>query len=170
MTDHAPPDEESLRLELREAITTFRDQAGRMTQGTGFIVTADSVLLAYGFSQRESGILLVASAMPVLALLVYIHFRRIATPILYVAMILERQLRLNEVPLIGIYARQGFKQLRALVASSTGVANDDVLNSILTVSYRDWVVRPIPLAFYGIFVAQLSLFVISLVVYNYRFM
>jgi hypothetical protein len=170
MTDQIPAAEESLRLELAEAIATFRDQAGRMTQGIGFIITADSVLLAYGFSQRESGILLIASAMPILALLVFIHFLRIATPILYVAMILEKRLRLNEAPLIGIHARMGFKQLYAFVVNSTDVASDDAFDSILKVSYRDWIGRLIPLVLYCVFALQLALFIVSLVVYNYRFM
>jgi hypothetical protein len=165
-----PADEESLRLELREAIATFREQAGRMTQGIGFVVTADSLLLAYGFSQKESGILFIASLMPVLALAIFFHFLRVSEPVVYVAMVLERQLRLDDVPLIGIHAKKGFKQVHALVANSLNPADESVSDSVLALSYKDWVNRPIAHVLYCIFVAQLLLFAISMAVYGYRFM
>ena len=141
-----------------------------MTQGIGFIVTADSVLLAYGFSQRESGILLVASLMPVLGLFVFFHFQRVSTPVVYVAIALERRLRLDDVPLIEIHARKGFKQVYALVANAKDVADESVRDSILALSYRDWISLPIALMLYCIFVAQLILFIVSIVAYSYRFM
>lgn len=164
------PDEESLRLELREAITTFREQAGRMTQGIGFIVTADSVLLAYGFAQRESGILLIASLMPILALLVYFQFLRTSTPIVYVAVVLEKQLQLERIPLIGTHARKHFQQVYTIVANSKDAADDSVCSSVLALSYRDWIGRPIAVVLYCVFVAQISLFILSIVAYSYRFM
>jgi hypothetical protein len=44
-------EDEALRLELQEAIVSFRHWTSQMTQAAGFIVTADVVLISYGFSQ-----------------------------------------------------------------------------------------------------------------------
>jgi hypothetical protein len=165
-----PPDEESIRLELREAIATFRDQTGRVTQGIGIIVTADSVLLAYGFSQRDSGILLVASLMPLFGLTAFFHFLRISTPIIYVAIVLERRLRLDETPLIWIHAQKGYKKVYDLVARAQDAADENVRDCVLALSYRDWISLPEARVFYCIFAGQLILFLISAVTYDYRFM
>jgi len=170
MGKQPPPDVESVRLELQEAIATFRELAGRMTQGIGFVVTADSVLLAYGFSQRESGILLVASLMPVLALLIFFQFLRMSAPVIYVAIVLERQLRLDDAPLIAMHARKGFKKIYALIENSQNPASAGVRDAVLALSYQDWVHRPIARVLCCIFAAQLSLFAVSIMAYNYRFM
>jgi hypothetical protein len=165
-----PPDEESIRLELGEAIATFRDQAGRATQGIGIIVTADSVLLAYGFSQRESGILLVASLMPLFGLIAFFHFLRISTPLIYVAVVLERRLRLYDAPLMWIHAKRGYKKVYDLVSNAQDAADEDVTDSVLAISYRDWINLPEARVLYSIFAGQLILFLVSAIAYNYRFM
>ena len=101
------PDSEaqSLRLELQEAIVTFRHQISLLVQISGFMATADSVLIAYGFSQRVSGILLVASAMPVIMLVSYVEVMHSARPLIYVAMALEQKLQLRDAPLAALYAK-----------------------------------------------------------------
>jgi hypothetical protein len=170
VTNQPPPDEESLRLELKEAITAFREQAGHMTQGIGFTVAADSALLAYGFSQRISGILLIASVMPILALFVFFLFRHVTTPSVYVAIVLERQLRLESAPLMATHARKFFKQVYELVANSKDPADKSVSDSVLARSYRDSIKHPIPCALYCISVAQLLVFAISMTASDYRFM
>ena len=65
------PDNESLRLELQEAIVTYRHWVSQLTQVTGIIATADVVLLSYGFSQRLAVILLAASTGPIVILLIF---------------------------------------------------------------------------------------------------
>ncbi len=101
------PDSEaqSLRLELQEAIVTFRHQISLLVQISGFMATADSVLIAYGFSQRVSGILLVASAMPVIMLVSYVEVMHSTRPLIYVAMALEQKLQLRDAPLAALYAK-----------------------------------------------------------------
>jgi lipoprotein signal peptidase len=71
MKETEPPDAESLRLELREAITAFQNQLTLMAQSIGLIITADTLLLAYGFVQKRSGILLLASLLPIVMLVVF---------------------------------------------------------------------------------------------------
>jgi hypothetical protein len=62
------PDNESLRIELQEALVTYRHWVSQLTQAAGFFTTADVVLAGYGFSQRLAIILLAASAFPMLIL------------------------------------------------------------------------------------------------------
>jgi hypothetical protein len=170
MTKRIPPDPESLRLELTEAISMFRQQLGRLTQAIGFILAADSVLLAYGFSQRESAILLIGSLMPILVLLIYFQYIRSSTPIVYVAIALEHQLGLTEVPLIGTYARMGFRPIYDLVEDADGMEGRVFRDSDLALSYRNRLVRPVPIVLYCIFCAQFVIFLISVSGYRYRFM
>src|SRR5437016_626371 len=66
------PDNESLRLELQEAIVTYRHWTSQLTQVAGIIGTANVVLLSYGFTQRLAAILLAASTMPLALLLIYL--------------------------------------------------------------------------------------------------
>src|SRR5580693_6113065 len=105
MTDPRPPGAESLRLELQEAIATFRHQIAILVQALGITVTADSILLGYGFAQRLSSVLLVASLMPLAALFIYIQIMIGLIPISFIAMRLEWKLSLREDPFIGTWAR-----------------------------------------------------------------
>jgi hypothetical protein len=100
MTSERRADPDSLRLELQEATATFRHQVTILTQGFGVIATADSALLAYGFTQKDSGIFLVASMMPIILLIIYFANINGLISIAYVAMRLEKKLALNEESLI----------------------------------------------------------------------
>src|ERR1700733_8642105 len=103
MPQIGPPDSESLRLELQEAIATFRHQISLLIQAVGFIAAAGSILLAYGFSQKLSSALLVASLMPLGILLSYYTIMTGLAPICYVAMRLEAKLSLFDEPLMTIW-------------------------------------------------------------------
>lgn len=56
VTNQVPADKEAVRLELQEALVSFRQQATLGVQVAGFIAAADSLLLIAGFSQHRSGI------------------------------------------------------------------------------------------------------------------
>jgi hypothetical protein len=99
MADLAHPESESLRVELREAITSYRLQASSLTQITGFLAAADSLLIAYGFSQRISGILLVAGVMPLILIASYVEIPASILPLIYVTITLEQKLQLRDAPL-----------------------------------------------------------------------
>jgi hypothetical protein len=168
MPDLKRPDSESLRLELQEAITTFRHQTGLLIQALGFILTADSVLLAYGFAQRQSGVLLVASLMPIALLIVLIQFMVGLVPICYVAIKLERKLSLREEPHLALVAT--FVQTRDDLPFSSleNIENADVPkvhDSVLVVlkSRKSLILL-------CAFAVQLCLVVISITVFHYRFM
>lgn len=111
MPDLTEPENESLRLELKEAIGAFQIQASLIVQTAGFFIAADTLLLAYGFSQRRSGIFLLASFMPPVMLAVYIFLRIDSISVIYVAMMLEEKLNLRDIPLVGTLARIRMKSV-----------------------------------------------------------
>jgi hypothetical protein len=96
MTGRPIPDADSLRLELQEALETFRNWVGQMVQAGGIMATADAVLVTYGFSQRLAGIFFVGSIFPIVVLLGYIRLTSKTAPMLGLAIKLERKLFLEE--------------------------------------------------------------------------
>jgi hypothetical protein len=170
MADVKPPDAESLRLELREAITAYHGQLTLLGQSLGLIITADTLLLAYGFAQRRSGILLLGSLLPIAMLVMYIDFMRSLVPISYVAINLEKKLSLHDAPLIGTYARTRQGMLPVLLG---GIGSSDELRArgfVPKIPLRFLLKDPKSLLLLCAFVAQLCIFVVSITAYNYRFM
>jgi hypothetical protein len=98
MDEQVPTDVEAQRLELQEAIATVRQLATLAVQVSGFLTAADSLLLAYGFAQRQSAIFLIASLLPWALLVTGIFVLKAVIPAGYVAMALERDLALRTAP------------------------------------------------------------------------
>jgi hypothetical protein len=168
VTNREPPHAESLRLELQEAIVTFRHQTSIMTQALGYIVAADAILVAYGFSQREAGVLLVASLMPIFNLLIFVEVLKHGAPIAYVAMRLERKLMPGEQALATTYATTLtpiYNYLKATLDNQT-----DSVYPVIHLPRWCWVKSRITIGLACVFVGQLALFLIGLTVYHYRFM
>jgi hypothetical protein len=46
---------DSFRIELQEAIATFRHQIAQLSQLLGIIITADAILLGYAFARAAFG-------------------------------------------------------------------------------------------------------------------
>jgi hypothetical protein len=65
------PDNESLRIELQEALESYRQYISQWMQGTGIFTAADVALVSYAFTQRIAVILLLGSAFPMLMLVSY---------------------------------------------------------------------------------------------------
>jgi hypothetical protein len=169
MADTQAPSPESLRLELQEAITSFRHQWTQLQQALGIIISADVVLLSYGFSQRLSSVLLVASLTPVVALGVYINGMTALVPICYVAIRLEGKLSLYDVPLIGTWVRHR-GDLAAAISGFANLADRGASNSKLKVPVSFFLKDPRSLTVLVFFVLQVALVVISILGYHFRFM
>jgi len=92
MNDDGLEHSESMRLQLQQAVETFRVQMSLLVQIWGFLIAADAILLGYALVQHKAVLLLAASGMPILMFLatraMYLH----GTPLLYVAVRLEREL------------------------------------------------------------------------------
>lgn len=170
MAEVRPPDDESLRLELREAIATIRHQIALEIQTVGVIISAGAILVAYGFSQRLSGILLIASFIPIAILLVFIHVNKGLVPVSYIAIKLEKRLSIVEDPLMTTWI---------LMRDDFPFSQVEDIDNLDEATVRSYVKQAIPwyllrsqkcLLVLAIFIAQVCLFVVSLAVFNYRFM
>ena len=170
MVNLAHPDGESLRLELQEAITTFRHQTSSLTQVTGFIAAADSVLIAYGFSQKVSGILLVASVLPVIAIVSYVEILHSTLPLIYVAITLEQKLQLRDAPLATLYLQTYARDVFGHLDKDIDMTDQGVRESILSFPRHMWLTNRPVYILCAIFIAQVGLFLVSLLIYHYRFM
>jgi len=168
MADAKAPSPESLQLELQEAITTFRHQWAHLFQALGVIATADSLLLSYGFAQKLSSVLLLASLMPLAAWSTYVTIMTGLVPICYVAIRLEQKLSLHDVPFIGTWV----KTRGDLPAALSDFAHLEDLETLTTLNVPSRYFRKnlTSLSFLAVFILQISLVVISIFGYHFRFM
>jgi hypothetical protein len=160
---------ESLRLELQEAIATFRHQAGLLIQAFGVILTADSVLLAYGFAQRKSGILLLASLMPLVNVLLYFAIISGMIPIAFAALRMEQRLLLEDA-LMSTWLRVRYDLPFHFLPDLSLVSEPEVRDKLLRSPWYLVKGDPKVLALVGAFAGQFVIFWISVCVYHYRFM
>jgi hypothetical protein len=169
MADRAPSDE-SLRLELQEAIATFRHQIVQLVQVLGFSITANSILLGYGFSQRLAILLLAASLVPIATLLIFIQIMTGLLPITYVAIRLEWKLLLRQDAFIGTWVKER-KDLPFYSLANLGDLKDpQTRDSMLNVPPWYFLGNLKSLALLASFVVQLGLVILSMTVYNFHFM
>jgi hypothetical protein len=162
------PDNESLRIELQEALVSYRHWNSQLTQAAGFFVTADVVLVSYGFSQKLAAILLVASAVPMLILAMYMMVSSISTPLVNLVLRIERRLLIRKDSLGAIFARTYFGKMEPAVGSHIEDLDDGEVRHL----NLKWDTRrsPIPIILYAATMIQVGLFVLSLTVFHYRFM
>lgn len=157
------PDAESLRLEVQEALITYRHHTSLVAQAFGFVIAADSALLAYGFAQKVSGTLLIASFMPIVMLLAYVAIMDGALAAAYAAIKLEEKLSLP---------KEGFAKLYFRIRDPSFLSKflDMRIEELNKKLHSDNLKNPLSIMLCGVFVIQLCLFVLSIVIYHYRFM
>ena len=170
MSDLGLPDAESLRLELQEAIASFRHQNVLLTQSFGIFVTANTLLLAYGFAQRKSGILFLASLLPLGLLFLAIELTTSLVPVTYVATRLEESLSLHEVPLVTTFIGTRHGILFSLLSSIEDSYDPKTHSFAKKMSSRLFLKNRQSRWLLWAFVVQLCLFIVSLTVYHYRLM
>jgi hypothetical protein len=169
VTDRVSTDKEAVRLELQEALVSFRQQATLGVQVAGFMATADALLLIAGFAQHRSGIFLLASFAPILLFIIYVELLKYALPVGYVAMALERELGLSNAPLATAFAARVILRIDPQ-GGLGGVTARDLQKSLSSTSARLVFARTPAYVLYSIFIAQLGLFLISIFVGKYHFM
>lgn len=170
MVAEGSPDKESLRLELQEAIVTTRHWSSLLTQTAGFITTADVVLISYGFVQKLSGIILLASVLPISVLLIYLIVRSRIIPLITLVLRLERRLRIRKDSLGATFARTDLRPNGIASGDIEDLDDEQVYELNLSGSMWRWLWRPIPIILYAATAAQLSLFVLALTVFHHPFM
>jgi hypothetical protein len=166
MVDLKSVDPETLRLELQEAIITFRHQIGLLIQMFGIAVTADSALIAYGFAQQRSGIFLAASFPPIAVAVIYFAIITGLIPIAFAIMELERAFSLREEGFMTRWIMSRHDLPFRILRKRGVVANAEALPSRPSYLIKD----PKMLILAGTFAVQFFVFMISLTVYHYRFM
>lgn len=162
-------DAEALRVELQEALETLRTQASLLIQAFGVILTADSVLLAYGFAQKKSAILLVASLMPVAVFVIYFAIIAGYIPVAYVALRIEQRLHLDDA-LMGTWLRQRYDLPFHKIFPFESVTEPRVRDELLRPPWYLLRGDPKGLFLFGAFLVQFAIFWVSLSVYHYHFM
>jgi hypothetical protein len=162
------PDNESLRIELQEALVTYRHWVSQLTQVVGFLVAADVVLISYGFAQRIAVILLVASGAPTLILIQYMVVGSIASPLINLVLRIERRLLIRKDSLGATYVHTYFRSMRPALGSRIEDLNDEEVRQLNLKWASLW--SPLPIVLYASTVVQVGLFVLGLTVFHYRFM
>ena len=134
------------------------------------MLTANTLLLAYGFQSRVAGILLIASAMPLLIQGTKIYLVESSLPIIYTALVLERELALHTAPLIGTLALKAPKPVTAILGDDCDLSGTTVRDAVLGIPTRTWLGGRLSMTYYFCSSAQVILFIVSIAVYHYRFM
>ena len=170
MVAQGAPDNESLRLELQEALVTWRHVASLLIQTAGFFIAADAVLISYGFAQKLAGILLFASALPIAMLFIFQIVWASVGPLLNLVLRIEQKLLIRGDSL-GVTFGRSLLGSRVPVLGAIDDLNDEEIARLNQMTSNRRPYRgPIPTACFTAFVAQIVLFVLALTLFNYRFM
>jgi hypothetical protein len=169
MNSPKSPDDESLRLELQEALITFRHWTTQGNQAAGVVATGDALLITYGFSQKLAGVLFLASALPLAILLGYLQIMSAAAPIIILAMRLERKLSIRDLSLATTYAQSHLRPLISRFASIDSLDEGELINMSQRLSMRFWLRKQVPIVLYAATIIQIGLAILSLTVYQFRF-
>jgi|SRR6185437_6837570 len=162
------PDNESLRVELQEALVTYRQYTSQFLQTAGILIAADVVLISYAFSQRIAVILLVASTGPIWLLVSYTIIVSTIGPFNDLVLRIERRLRIRKDSLGATLARTVPAKMIPAVGSHIEDLTDEEVHHLNLKWELRWSV--IPIMIYAGIAVQIVLFVLSLTVFHYRFM
>jgi hypothetical protein len=170
MVAQKSPDDESLRLELQEAIVTIRHWSSSLIQVTGFIIAADAVLVSYGFAQKLAGIILLASFLPVALLLIDLMVRDMISALVSLVLRIERRLLIRKDSLGATLVHRYLRSSNIAFGHIEDLEDEKVRELDPSSSRWRWLRRPIPIILYTATAAQLGLFVLALTVFHHPFM
>jgi len=164
--DLAVADPEALRIQLQQAIELIRSYMTLSVQSLGFFITADALLIAYGLSQRKSGIILMAALAVIGMLAIIWRGAEIMIPATYVAMRTERVLLPGQATLVNAYMglrmRAAYEKLDAALGGNEGSQESYRKAAVKIFSKsRLWISVTV------LFLFQIGLFVGVLTVANY---
>jgi ribosomal protein S18 acetylase RimI-like enzyme len=166
--DLSVADPEALRIQLQQAIEMIRSGMTLTTQSLGFFITADTLLTAYGFSQRNSGIILLAALTVIGMFVVLWRGAWIMYPAAYVAMCAERMLLPGQVTLVNAYMtlkmRPAYEKLDAVLGEGAKY-QEGYWRRVIKLFLRSNILISIAI----MFLFQVALFVLVLTVANYPF-
>jgi hypothetical protein len=94
----------------------------------------------------------------------------VSTPVISLAMRLERKLLIRKDSLAATYAKVHIPPPAPGSASIENLNDEELINLDQNLSKWHWLWRPIPIILYTATIAQIGLATLSVTVYNYRFM
>lgn len=97
-------DVELLRDQWRYSIETFRFALGLMVQGIGFLVAADTALLAYGLKEKSAAVIAVGATIPLVMILTVLLVSLGTAPVAATAIRTEQKLAVMPFPLVSTFA------------------------------------------------------------------
>jgi len=162
------PDNESRRIELQEALVTYRQLYSSFMQASGILVAADVALVSYAFSQRIAIILLVGAAFPIFMLVAWMVTGSQANPLINLVLRIERRLQIRKDSLGATLARTVPAKMIPAVGSHIEDLNDEEVRHLNLRWESRWSVMAI-ISYAGT-ALHIVLFVLSLTVFHYRFM
>lgn len=131
-------------------------------QAAGFIVAGNVVLIGYGFTQKQAGMFLLGSVLPVILLAVYMITVSNAAGLIVLSTRIEDELHIGEVhSLARTYARSN---LRLTGPQLEAIAAQEPSNRNLSLK---WFIKLAAIIFYAASLGQLGLFVLCFALYDY---
>jgi hypothetical protein len=171
MTTVEPEDRDALRVQMQQAIETFRHLTTLFIQCAGFLIAIDGLLFGYGLTQKKAVPLLIASLAPLGITIVLIMILSHGLPVVYVAVRSEQRLLPREVTVAQTYFMTKYPIAYAWMAPAVEMERDERNRMLANPPLRGMLGAkgPVLLLVIGS-IAQLALFFVALIWFDYPFM
>ena len=171
MTTVEPEDRDALRVQMQQAIETFRHLTTLFVQSAGFLIAADGLLFGYGLAQRKAVPLLMASLAPLAIIVVLMLVLSQGLPVGYVAVKSEQRLLPREATLAQTYLMTKYPLAYSRIAPSLTMEGDEH-NQMLANPPLGGILGAKTLALSLVIgsIAQFALFFVAQIWFDYPFM
>ena len=103
-------------------------------------------------------------------LLMYLFIGSINVPLIGLMLRIERKLLIREDSLGTTFLRERLQSITPAVGDIEELSDEEVRHLNLSLSRRKWIWTPVPIILYASTIALIGVFVLSLTVFDYRFM
>jgi hypothetical protein len=171
MTTVEPEDRDALRVQMQQAIETFRHLSTLFVQSAGFLIATDGLLFGYGLAQKKAVPLLIASLAPLAITVVLMLILSHGLPVGYVAVRSEQRLLPREATLAQTYLMTKYPLAYSWIAPSLEMEGDERNQMLANPPLRGMLgAKALALALVIGSIAQLALFFVAQIWFDYPFM
>ena len=171
MTSDEPEDRDALRVQMQQAIETFRHLTTLFVQCAGFLIAIDGLLFGYGLAQKKAVPLLIASLAPVGIVFVLMLVLSNGLPMVYVAVKSEVRLLPREATVARTFVMTKYPLVYSWINPSQDVDPDERNRMLVNPPMRSMRgSKTLVLALAIGSIAQLALFFVALFWFDYPFM
>jgi hypothetical protein len=171
MTTVEPEDRDALRVQMQQAIETFRHLTTLFIQCAGFLIAIDGLLFGYGLAQKKAVPLLIASLAPLGITIVLIMILSHGLPVVYVAVRSEQRLLPREVTVTQTYLMTKYPIIYSWMAPAGEMGRDERNRMLANPPLGGMLGARAPVLLLVIgSLAQLALFFVALIWFDYPFM